>query len=274
MSFPKSEITDIYFVEEDSEVFAIMELSFLSLMGSTSPLPTHYAEEIKDDFNDEQVLYDFITLFNHHIHKFIYLIWQDARYYVSYKKTLKDKFSTYLLSLLGLFPQSKEGQYNLDFHKLLPFLGILSIKPKSSMTLASIIRHYLSYDEVFIEECIVSRAMIPDWQKNRLGFKNSAIGESFVIGDFTTVRHLKFRIHFNHIPWNYLYDYSDFGQKRMELQGLISFVLNEPLDFDISLNIDKEKINPFFLSSETDIFLGINSWIGDVNENQSILIEG
>jgi type VI secretion system protein ImpH len=85
LSFPKSEICSIHFFEENKKVKVAVELNFLSLFGAGTPLPIHYAENIKEDYGEDQVLLDFLNLFNHHLQKFIYPIWKDARYYVSYK---------------------------------------------------------------------------------------------------------------------------------------------------------------------------------------------
>jgi len=272
LTFPKSEISHIEFIEERGEIYVELEINFLSLFGSATPLPIHYAERVKDDFNDEQVLFDFLTLFNHHLQKLIYPIWTRQRYYVHYQEDLKDRFSKYLLSIIGLYPQSQEKKSTLNFHKLLPFLGILNMKPKSSETLASIIRHYIDYSNISIDECVVSRATIPEWQRNIIGNENSILGENLIIGEFTTIRNLKFRIHFNNIPWRYLYDYSFLGNNSNELKELISFALNEPLDYDIALNIDKNSIKKIYLNSDSDVFLGINSWIGDVSSDEQLLI--
>ena len=91
LSFPKSEISNIFFKEKNKRVEVEVELNFLSLCGAATPLPIHYAETTKEDYGEEQVLLDFLNLFNHHLHKLIYPIWKDARYYVSYQENLKDK---------------------------------------------------------------------------------------------------------------------------------------------------------------------------------------
>ena len=272
LNFPKSEISNMQLIEEQGVVYVEIEINFLSLFGSATPLPIHYAEKVNDDFNDEQIILDFLTLFNHHLQKFIYPIWKRQRYYVDYKKDLKDRFSKYLLSILGLYPQTQQKESVLDYHKLLPFLGILNLKQKSSGTLVSIIRHYIVHNNIHIEECVLSRATIPKWQRNIMGDENSVLGDSFIIGEFATIRNLKFRINLNNIPWNYLYDYSYMGNRIEELKDLISFTLNEPLDFDLSLNIKKKNIKKTYLNSTSDIFLGINSWIGEPTSDEKVII--
>lgn len=272
LSFPKSEISNIQFIEFQGRVEVNLELNFLSLFGSATPLPIHYAEEVREDYANDAALLDFLNLFNHHLQKFVYPIWRDARYYVSYQKDLKDKYSKYLLSILGLYPQSQEKDAVLDFHKLLPFLGILSLKQKSSGTLASIMRHYIGHEAISIEECILSRANIPEWQKKKLGEDGAILGEGLICGDFITVSNLKFRIHFYDVPWHYLYDYSLFGKKLEPLKDLVTFTLNEPLGFELCLHVKKEEVKAFKLG-DPNFLLGINSWNGEPNDMTKITIE-
>jgi len=273
LAFPKSEISSIRFKESNNIVEVELELNFLNLLGAATPLPIHYAELTKEDYGEEQVLLDFLNLFNHHLQKFIYLIWKDVRYYVSYQKDLKDKHSKQMLSILGLYPQSQEKEHELDFNKLMPFLGMLSLKQKSSGTLASIMRHYIGHDLISIDECVLSRAIIPEWQKKPLGDRDAILGESLICGDFITVSNLKFRINLHDVPWEYLVEYSLFGSKIKELTDLISFTLNEPLGFEIALHINEENIKPFKLDVSSDVMLGVNSWIGKARGFTTIIVE-
>ena len=273
LSFPKSEISNIFFKERNNQIEVKVELNFLNLFGAGTPLPIHYAETIKEDYGEEQVLLDFLNLFNHHLHKLIYPIWKDVRYYVSYQQDLKDKHSKQMLSILGLYPQSQEKEHELDFNKLLPFLGMLSLKQKSSGTLASIMRHYIGHDSISIDECILSRANIPEWQKKSLGDREAILGESLICGNFVTVSNLKFRINLHDVPWYYLKDFSLFGSKLNELKDLVSFTLNEPLGFELALHINEQNIKLCSLNESSDVMLGVNSWVGEPCGCTTIIIE-
>lgn len=273
LSFPKTEVANIHFVERNREIEVEVMLNFLGLFGASTPLPIHYAEEVRDDYGYDGNLIDFMNLFNHHLQKFIYPIWRDSRYYVSYQKDLRDRYSKYLLSILGLYPQSQERDAELDFHKLLPFLGMLSLKQKSSGTLASIMRHYIGHNAISIDECVLSRAVVPEWQKKKLGDSDAILGETLICGDFVTVSNLKFRINLHNIPWEYLVDYSIFGDKIEPLKDLISFALNEPLGFELALHIKKENIKPCKIDNNSIFRLGVNSWVGEADGVTTIIIE-
>jgi len=273
LSFQKSEISNIKFIELNEKVIVQIEINFLGLFGTATPLPIHYAEEIIDDSQEEMVLVDFLNLFNHHLQKFIYSIWVRHRYYIKYKDELKDNFSKYTLSILGLYSQVEHRDYHLNLHKLLPFVGIISMKHRPTIAIIPIIKHYIGHNSVSIDEYLISKAIVPDWQKNRVGEENCSLGEDMIIGDFATVCNLKFRINLNDIPWSYLYDYSYQGKRLNELKYLIKFLLKEPLDFELSLNIKKKNIKKFYLNTEETILLGVNSWIGEPMGNERVIKE-
>jgi len=273
LSFPKSDISNIKFIENKTKLWVQIELNFLGLLGTASPLPIHYVEQVIEDSKEDMVLIDFFNIFNNHLQKFIYPIWQRHRYYIKYQNDLKDNFSKYMLSTIGLFPQIEERDYKLNFHKLLPFSGILSMHKNSYSSIITLLKHYIEHDDISIDEYIISKAIIPDWQKNSLGEENCSLGDNMIIGNFITVCNLKFRINLNEISWNQLYDYSPLGNHLEALKNLINFILKEPLDFELSLNIKKENIQEFQLQQNNPIFLGINSWIGEAMSDEKIIIE-
>jgi len=273
LSFQKSEISNIKFIEFSEKIVVQIEINFLGLFGTATPLPIHYAEEIIDDSYEDMVLVDFLNLFNHHLQKFIYSIWMRHRYYIRYDDDLRDNFSKYALSILGLYSQVENRDYSLNFYKLLPFAGIISMKQRPISAIIPIIRHYIGHHSVSIDEYVISKAIVPDWQKNIVGEKNCSLGRDMIIGNFATVCNLKFRINLNNISWEHLYDYSYQGNRLSELKDLINFILKEPLDFEISLNIQKQNIEKFYLNERGDVLLGVNSWIGEPVGDEKVIKE-
>lgn len=273
LSFQKSEISNIKFYEDEIKGQKVeVTLNFLGLFGSSSPLPSHYNEAVLESFDTDKVLYDFLNLFNNNLQKFIYPIWQKQRYYIEYKKDLKDKFSKYMLSLLGLYSNIDLDDNKLDFHKLMPYIGILSMRQKSAGTLVSILRHYLDFDEIEILQCMKMQSIIPSWQYGKLGEENSSLGQNMMIGEFVTNRTSKFRILLKNVKASDMYKYSIHGVKRDELKDLISFAFNEPLEYDVCLEIKKENKIPLELDEEDKRYLGINCWIGNAASDEQIII--
>lgn len=269
LSFAKSEINKIEFVKNSRGISVEITLNFLTLSGVSSPLPSHYSEMVLDSSSEDKVLSDFLNFFNHHLHKMVYLIWEKQRYYVQYQDGLKDKFSNYMLSLLGLYSNEQIQNSKLDLKKLMPYIGVLSMQQKSTGTLTSILRHYIEHEEVEIVQFIEMNANIPEWQRASLGIKNSTVSDDFMLGESVKTRSLKFQILLKNISWKWLFDYSVLGEKMTELKELIHLALRDPLEYELYLEIKKKNIKPVSLSKN---YLGIDSFLGLPDNDMKIII--
>lgn len=271
LSFQRSEIDKIKFISENNEIKAEITLNFSSIFGSSSPMPSHLSEMVLSSLDSDKVLYDFLNLFNHHLQKFIYPIWEKHRYYVQYKRDLTDKFSKYILSFFGLYSRL-ESNSTLNLQKLIPYIGLLSMKHKSIGTLKAILRHYLNYGEIEIIQCILTKYNIPKWQNSLLGESNISLGSDFLIGETIISKNSKFQILLNNANSGNLIEYSVLGEKISQVKELITFALNEHLEYEICLDIKKEKKIPLFLNEEDKRYLGINCWIGESNFDEKIIL--
>jgi type VI secretion system protein ImpH len=269
LSFAKSEISKLEFCENSKGYYVEITLNFLSLSGSSSPLPSHYSEMILHSHNEDKVLSSFIDFFNHHLHKLVYVVWVKQRYYVQYTDTLEDKFSNYILSILGLYSREQIQNSKLNIKKLMPYVGLLSMKQKSAGTLTSILRHYFEHDDIEIIQFITMKANIPLWQRSSLGNGNCSLSSDFLLGESVKTKSAKFQILLKNIPWKGLVNYSILGEKLKELKGLIHLALNEPLEYELCLGIQKNEVQPISLSSK---YLGVNSFLGIPKSEKKILV--
>lgn len=269
LAFAKSEIASIEFVETERGKCAQITLNFLGLFGAASPLPSHYCEMVLEDTDEEGVLRDFLDLFNHRLQKLLYPIWKRYRYHIQYQSDLRDAFSKYMLSFLGLYSESQQRRSRLDLRKLLPYVGLLSMRQKSAGTLVSILRHYLEHDEVEIVQCVRSYEHIPAWQHNSLGVENCTLGSSMMLGSTIETNGSKFGILLHSLEFEALVRYSLLGEKSAELRELVDLALSEPLEYELTLEIKQESVEPFTLSKH---HLGVNCFLGQVENDQKVTL--
>ncbi len=270
LSFQKSDIKDIIFVNKNNTISVEMTLNFLSIFGASSPIPSHYSEKILRDSQKDKVLYDFLNILNHRIMRLINPVWAKHRYYIQYRHNLQDPLSKYFLSLVGLYPQSQGINTFLNINRLMPFIASLGMLQKSSSSILPILRHYFSHEEIEIQEGVISRFNISQQQQMSIGNANSTLGQDMHIGTFILSRTLSFIISFKGIAWEDLEKFSYNGHKKRELDTLMKILLNTPLDYRISITIAKEEIQPCVLG--TGSMLGSNSWIGNVDYEQTITV--
>uniref|UniRef100_UPI0013CF13A8 type VI secretion system baseplate subunit TssG n=1 Tax=Pseudomonas viridiflava TaxID=33069 RepID=UPI0013CF13A8 len=112
-----------------------------------------------------------------------------------------DPFSAQLFALIGLGGEEIRRAQELNWKRLLPYLGLLSLRAHSAALIEAVLRYHFKHAELTIEQCIERRVEILDEQRNRLGRANSMLGEDLVLGDHVRDRSGKFRIHIRELDW-------------------------------------------------------------------------
>ncbi|VTR16337.1 Uncharacterized protein conserved in bacteria [Serratia fonticola] len=80
-----------------------LEVSFLGLHGSQSPLPGYYLDSLAwEDAQNENRLTDFLNVFNHRLLMLLHQIWRKYRYYICFDEGGNDDVSQRMFALVGL----------------------------------------------------------------------------------------------------------------------------------------------------------------------------
>lgn len=271
LSFQKSDVSSLVFIEKEEKIFVEITLNFLSIFGSQSPMPTHYSELVLKSVESDKILYDFLNLFNHHLQRFVYPIWEKHRYYVQFQKDLNDTFSRYIMSFLGLRMNFVDKESKINITRLLCYTGLLNMRFQSANNIKSILRHYLSHEDLEIIEFIPEKYNIPYWQKTNLGFENSYLGKNILIGDSVIGRNNKFHIVLRNSKFEDLKKYSFLSENIYEFEELIAFVIQEPLSYELIIHVKKEEQKDFILQKDSDFHLGVNCWIGEKMRDEEVV---
>ncbi len=274
LAFPKSDIESVNFYLEDDVVRASFVLNSNNLLGAGSPLPTHYCELVAFDDQAGRTIRDFLNIFNQRLQSLLYPIWKKYRYYLQYQQAATDPFSARMFALIGLGYSEMRSRTHIDWPRLLPYLGLLSMKTRSASVLASILRYYFQHAAIEIEPCVARRVSIPADQLNRLGVANHELGSELVIGESVVDRRTTFRIHFQQLNWEQYHYFLPIGNGYPIVQELVGFVLREPLAFDIALSMQTTEHQDFVLSKENQNRLGWTSWLGSQPPKNTIIITG
>ncbi|WP_321407798.1 type VI secretion system baseplate subunit TssG [Tolumonas auensis] len=274
LAFPKSEIEEVFFYLEQGVVRAKFIINSINLFGVGSPLPAHYYEPIAYDDEQGRVVRDFIDLFNQRLQALIYPIWKKYRYYMQFEPAAKDAFSERMFALIGLGYQELRRSSHIEWPRLLPYLGLLSIKVQSAAVLESVLRYYFNHKALFIEQCVVRRVTIPAEQCNRLGLVNHQLGQSLVLGESILDRHTTFRIHIRELDWDTFHFFLPIGEGYAVLRELVGFILREPLEYDIRLSMPDRSSQPLVLSGNNKCRLGWTTWFGLEADEGTITVAG
>lgn len=262
LGFPGSDIDRVEYFHEHGLLRARIRLNLLGLSGSASPLPAFYAEQSLGDNDADNPTRMFLDLLNHRLHRLITPIWQRYRYRASFQKGAVDPFSQRLFALIGLAGIPIREARDINWKRLLPYLGLLSLRAHSAALIEAVLRYYFKHVELGIEQCLPRAVDILQDQLNQLGTVNSLMGQDLMLGERVNDRSGKFRIHIRELSWQRFHEFLPIGTGYQPLGALVRFSLRDPLSYDIRLALRQEDIRDLRLGDQGDCRLGWTTWLG------------
>ena len=262
LGFPGSDVDRVEFFQEHGQMRARLRFNLIGLFGSGSPLPAFYGEQALGDSEDGNPTRSFLDLFHHRLQRLMLPIWRKYRYRASFKSGALDPFSAQLFALIGLGGEDIRKARELNWRRLLPYLGLLSLRAHSAALIEAVLRYYFKHADLVIEQCIERRVEILEEQRNQLRRANSVLGEDLVLGERVRDRCGKFRIHIRQLDWQRFHEFLPIGFGYQPLCALVRFTLRDPLDYDIRLVLRQEEIRELRIGEHNACRLGWTSWLG------------
>jgi type VI secretion system protein ImpH len=262
LGFPGSDVDRVEFFNEHGQLRARLRFNLIGLVGASSPLPAFYGEQALGDGEDGNPTRHFLDVFHHRLQRLMLPIWKKYRYRASFQSGALDPFSAQLFALIGLGGEDIRQAKELNWKRLLPYLGLLSLRAHSAALIEAVLRYYFKHAELTIEQCIERRVEILEEQRNRLGRANSLLGEDLVLGERVRDRSGKFRIYIRQLNWERFHEFLPIGFGYQPLCALVRFTLRDPLDYDIRLVLRQEEIRELRIGEQNACRLGWTSWLG------------
>ena len=274
LGFPGSDVDRVEFFEERGELRACLRINLISLFGAGSPLPAFYADQALGDSPEGNPTREFLDLFNNRLQRLMLPIWQKYRYHARFSSGARDPLSEQLFALIGLGGEQIRAASELNWKRLLPYLGLLSLRAHSAALIESVLRYYFKHADLRIEQCLERQVEIIAEQQNRLGLANSQLGESLVLGERVRDRGGKFRIHIRQLSWDRFHEFLPVGSGYQPLCALVRFTLRDPLDYDIRLELRRDEIRDLRIGAENPCRLGWTSWLGSERADGMVTLGG
>lgn len=262
LAFPGSDIERLHFVEDADGLRARLQLNLGALMGSGSPLPAFYSEQALSDGEQGRTTRDFLDLFNHRLHRLLLPIWRKYRYHARFREGARDELSARLFSLIGLGDSSLRQAPELNWKRLLPYLGLLSLKVHSATLIEAVLRYYFEQPALQLEQCLERAVAIPAEQQTRLGQANAQLGQAAVLGAQVRDRGGKFRLHLLELDWDAFHAFLPAGAQHAALRALLRFTLRDQLDYDLRLHLRRDALRQWRLEAVSPCRLGWTTWLG------------
>ena len=102
LSFPGTDVYSVEEVERNDQVYYLLTVTFLGLYGASSPLPTHYTEDLLDEASDDRtVSRDFLDILSSPFYRLFYQCWSKNRWFIKLADEEAADYLERLYSLMG-----------------------------------------------------------------------------------------------------------------------------------------------------------------------------
>lgn len=260
--FPGNDIDRVEFFVEHGHLRARLRLNVLGLFGTGSPLPAFYGEQAFAEVAGGNPTREFLDLFHHRLHRLIVPIWRKYRYQASFQTGARDPFSEQMFAWVGLGGRAIRSAAQLNWKRLLPYLGLLSLRVHSAALIETVLRYYFKHNRLVIEQWVERRVVIDQEQRNDLGRAYSSLGSDLVLGECLIDRSGMFRVHVLALDWQRFHEFLPTGAGYEPLCALVRFAARDPLEYDVRLVLAAGEVRPLHLGEHNVCRLGWTSWLG------------
>jgi type VI secretion system protein ImpH len=272
LGFPGNDIDRVEFFIERGQLRARLRLNVLGLFGAGSPLPAFYGEQACAEVMGGNATRDLLDLFHHRLHRLMLPIWRKYRYRARFRVGASDPFSEQMFALVGLGGSVIRSATQLDWKRLLPYLGLLSLRAHSAALIETVLRYYFKHSRLVVEQWVERTVVIADEQRNGLGIANSLLGHDLVLGRRVADRSGKFRVHVQALGWPEFHQFLPTGTGYVPLCSLVRFAARDPLEYDLRLVLAEGEVRPLHLGEHNVCRLGWTSWLGHEQADGAVIL--
>jgi type VI secretion system protein ImpH len=261
LSFPPNDIADI---QEQGGDFSFL-LSFMGLIGASSPLPVYFSELPIRNPEAAKGLTDFLAIFNHRLYVLFFRAWKKYHFLRALSPRGDDPFSRAISALAGM-PAGADGG------RLRAFTGLLAGRSRGRAGLESLLSTWFDGAPVVVRQWMPRRCPIPDLP--RLG-NRCRLGDNAIAGTTVLDRAGSFRIVVGPLPIDRYESFLPGTENMTALIGLARGYCVDLLEFDVEVQLQSVDLIPVVLGG-TDARLGATSSLGKSDQRagvQSVVVE-
>ncbi|BBI64283.1 hypothetical protein HSBAA_55890 [Vreelandella sulfidaeris] len=212
---------------------------------------------------------DFLDFFNHRLLTLVHRSWRKYRHYVRYQDDAKDGFSAAIFALVGLADSDLRGETSINWSKMLAYAGLLAGRSRSPDVVSGIVGHCFDLARVEIEEWVQRWVEIPLDQRSCMGVSGMTLGGDMVAGERVADVNGKFALCLRGLSLARFRDFLPDGEEHSPLKTLVSFVLREPLAYDLELELLESEVKPMRLGDAGSCQLGWTTFVDPEHDDCS-----
>ena len=261
LSFPGTDVWDIEESHYRESIRYNLTATFLGLYGASSPLPTHYTEDLLDEASDDKsVTRDFLDILSHPFYLLFFQDWTKYRWFLKVTEEGSDRYLERLYCLLGLgAPELRDATY--ESRRLLRYIGLFTQFPRSAKGLETLLADALEVPEMEVIQGVLRLVRIPEEQCCLLGLQGSTLGEECYLGEEIEDRMGKIRIKAGPMDEARFRNMLPDSRGHVDVIELTRAYLNQPMERELELVMNKEQARPLTLGAKQWGALGWDTWM-------------
>ncbi len=279
LGFSASDITRIEAVDDDGSGFEGYEITtnFLGIVGTDSPLPAYYTDEILADDDEPGAVTVFLDCFHHRLLSLVARGLTKYRHAASYRWSGDDPISRDL-RLLGGDVAARDPQ-PLSGGSLVRYTCALIRPIRSGSELETVLRTHFEDLSITLTPCVARWIPVPTDQRCGLGHSNSTLGIDVTIGDEVLDRTCTYALRIGPVTRDAFQRLLPGGDLHAELRALLGRLESEGLDCLLTLELEPGAAPDVVLDGRRHIAgnrLGWSTWLGrdpDTPATVTILLE-
>ncbi|MBV8809539.1 MAG: type VI secretion system baseplate subunit TssG [Acidobacteriaceae bacterium] len=262
LAFPASQIQEL---EQRQDGPPLMRVNFMGAVGPLGVLPLYYTELVADRMiARDPALRDFLDIFHHRLISLFYRAWQKYHFPVAFEQGEGDKFSHYLLDIVGLGTPGLQDRQRFPDQALVFYGGLLAQQPRSAEGLQLLLTDYFGV-KVQIEQFLGAWYRLDMDAQCALDDEPSAasqLGFGATVGDEVWDQQSRVRVVLGPLRLNHYLSFLPTGESYSRLRQIVRFFAGDELDFEVQLILASEDVPELELggSGEAKPQLGWVSW--------------
>ena len=263
MGFPASQIQMLEFPADSPPE---MTVNFMGLTGPSGVLPYTYSNLVLERIREkDRSLADFFDIFNNRSIALFYRAWQKSRFPVTYSPGGHDRFTHYLLDLIGLGTPGLQNRQQIDDEALLHYVSLIAMQSRSAVALEQIAADYF-HVPVEVEQFTGAWYTLSPSTQCSMTDQDSVstqLGSGAVLGDAVWNRQGRVRLRIGPLAIDRYREFLPDGGAYAALRSLVRFYSNDTLDFELQLILERQQVPGIELDfdSSDPVPLGWLSWV-------------
>jgi type VI secretion system protein ImpH len=271
--FASSDVSELSLTQySDGVKRARITAAFMGLVGSVSPLPAYFAEQIalSEYQGGPQPIREFLDVLHHRLLSLVYRTWTKYRLPVMYRKRGGDPFTRRMFCAVGL-DGFREHDTPLDRFFFLRYAPILTSKSRSARGLEVVLQDLFGRMGVKIEQFVGHWTLIEKPHRNKLGVMNHQLGESLTIGRYVFDGTGRFTIILGPVGYDEYLSFLPGGHRQPQLRGVVNTFTRGIYDVMLEIHVKTEAAPRWQLASPRASTLKRTSWLGGSGGQQFVI---